>query len=487
MGSIPIRLRHLCATMQLILVFFLTFYLILPAPPLFALITLQEEEKIGREVLQEVSRNLEILRDFEASAYVNQLGNLLVKKGVSFSPFQFRFFLIKDKTFNAFSVPGGYIFLNSGIFQYVESEDELASILAHEMAHNLARHVAKRIETAKKMQIALTGATLAAILLGGGQAGQIVGITGTALAHTKLLAYSREDEEEADRLGFEILTKTGFNPQAMSRIFERLSRESSFALELNYRYLLTHPLPQERLNYLLNLVERYKIPHQDQYLLSNDPLYFKRLKAKIRALSEDSSDLILTLKTQLREKENPWLRYTLAMTLMQARFFKEAEVELKRALSMLPSKDYFILDLAELQFNKGNYEEAQRLINTINFETSPLREILETKRKILLARTLLERGNLRESYILFKNLEDEKLLSQDPNFFYFYALLCAKLDLLGESHFYFGRHYENRGDLKTALFHYKKALSFLEKNSKIYLEAENKVRLFDRKEEKRKP
>lgn len=472
--------------MRKILTLSLILFLIFNNHSLFALITLQEEEKIGREVLQEVSRSLEILRDIEANAYVNQLGDLLIKKGVSFSPFQFRFYLIKDKTFNAFSVPGGYIFLNTGLFDYLESEDELAAIMAHEISHNLARHVAKRIETAKRMQIALTGATLAAILLGGGQAGQIVGITGSAIAHTKLLSYSREDEEEADRLGFEIFTKVGFNPKAMSKIFEKLSRESSFAIELNYRYLLTHPLPQERLTYLQNLVEKFKIPYQDQYILSKDPVYFKRLRAKVRALSEDSSDLILTLKTQLRDREDPWLRYTLAMSLMQARFFVDAERELKKALANLPTRDYFKLDLAEIFFSKGNYLEAQRLLTEITFENTTLKDLLEVKRKSLLARTLLEMGALKESYALFKALEEERIIAQDPTFFYFYALLCAKIDLLGESHFYFGKHYENRGDFKTALFHYKKALSFLEKNSKIYIEAENKVKLFERREEKKK-
>ncbi|MCS7149915.1 MAG: M48 family metalloprotease [Caldimicrobium sp.] len=472
--------------MKKILTLSLILSLIFHSQSLFALITLQEEEKIGREVLQEVSRSLEMLRDIEANAYINQLGDLLIKKGVSFSPFQFRFYLIKDKTFNAFSVPGGYIFLNTGLFDYLESEDELAAIMAHEVSHNLARHVAKRIETAKRMQIALTGATLAAILLGGGQAGQIVGITGSALAHTKLLSYSREDEEEADRLGFEIFTKVGFNPKAMSKIFEKLSRESSFAVELNYRYLLTHPLPQERLTYLQNLVEKFKIPYQDQYILSKDPVYFKRLRAKVRAHSEDSSDLILTLKTQLRDREDPWLRYTLAMSLMQARFFVDAERELKKALDNLPARDYFKLDLAELYFSKGNYLGAQRLLTEITFENTALKDLLEVKRKSLLARTLLEMGALKESYALFKALEAESIIAHDPTFFYFYALLCAKIDLLGESHFYFGKHYENRGDFKTALFHYKKALSFLEKNSKIYVEAENKVKLFERREEKKK-
>ncbi|BAU23416.1 peptidase M48 Ste24p [Caldimicrobium thiodismutans] len=463
----------------------LLIFVFITITPLKALISLEEEEKIGKEVLQEVSRSLEILKDVEAVTYVNLLGELLSQKGVSFSPFNFRFFIIKDKTFNAFSVPGGYIFLNTGLFESLESEDELAGILAHEMSHNLARHVAKRIETIKKMQIATTAATLAAIFLGGGQAGQIVGITGTALAQTKLLAYSRMDEEEADRMGFEILTKAGFNPQAMARVFQRLSKESSFAIELNYRYLLTHPLPQERLNYLQNLAERSAIPFKDRYTLSGDPYYFLRLKARIRGEAEDSSDLILVLKAQLKEKDDPLLRYQLGIALMESRFFVEAEKELTTALKGLPSRDYFKLDLAELYFQKGDYVKAREILSALSFSKSGLGEILELKRKYLLARAYSETGELNQSYQIFKALDENKFLKQDPFFYYHFGLLCSRMELLGESHFYFGKYYENRGDFKTAVFHYKKALSFLQKDSKMYLEAEKKVKDLDRGKEKK--
>jgi predicted Zn-dependent protease len=468
--------RVLC--LSLILIFFVPI-------PLLALISLEEEEKIGREVLQEVSRNLEVIKDLEVQTYVNLLGDLLAKKGVSFSPFAFRFFVIKDKTFNAFSVPGGYIFLNTGLFDSLESEDELAGIMAHEMSHNLARHVAKRIETIKRMQIATTAATLAAIFLGGGQAGQIVGITGTALAQTKLLAYSRMDEEEADRQGFEILTKAGFNPQAMARVFQRLAKESSFAIELNYRYLLTHPLPQERLNYLQNLAERSAIPFKDRYSLSGDPFYFQRLKARIRGQAEDVSDLILTLKAQLRERDDPLLHYQLSMALMESRYFIEAEAELKTAMKGLPPKDYFSLDLAELYFQKGDFIRAKEILRTLSFSERGLGEILELKRKYLLARSYSETGELNQGYQLFKAIEENRVIKQDPFFYYHFGLLCSRMDLLGESHFYFGKYYENRGDFKTALFHYKKSLSFLQKDSKMYLEAEGKVKDFEKAKEKK--
>ncbi len=447
----------------------------------FALISLEEEEKIGKEVLQEISKEIEFIKDIEIVAYINSLGSFLIQRGVSFSPFNFRFYVIKDKTFNAFSVPGGYIFINTGLFNYVESEDELSAILAHEISHNLARHVAKRLETIRKMQIATTAATIAAILLGGGQAGQMVGVTGTALAQTKLLAYSRADEEEADRLGFQIYTKAGYNPLAMVRIFQKLSRESNFAIELNFRYLLTHPLPQERVTYLQNLAEKQSVPLQDRYTLSDDPVYFQRIKAKIKAISEDSSDLILNLKTQLKEREDPWLRYQLAMALIQARFFKEAEKELTLALKVLPLREYFQLDWAELYLNKGEYYKAIDKLKGLSFPSSNLSYLLELKKKYLLARSLMEIGDVSRAYEIFKSLEEEKLIQEEPYFYFYFGLVSSRMERIGESHYYFGKYYEKKGDFKTALFHYKRALSFLEKNSKIYLEVEEKLKSLEKK------
>lgn len=462
--------------------FFLLFlFFLLITKPVLALISLEEEEKIGKEVLQEVSKEIELIKDMEVVAYITSLGDYLLNRGVSFSPFKFRFYVIKDKTFNAFSVPGGYIFLNTGLFNYVDSEDELAAVIAHEISHNLARHVAKRLETIKKMQVATTAATIAALLLGGGRAGEIVGISSIALAQTKLLAYSRADEEEADRLGFEIFTKAGFNPYAMVNIFQKLSKESNFAIELNFRYLLTHPLPQERVNYLENLAKKYSLPYRDTYSLSGDPIYFQRIKTKVRTLSEDPSDLILNLRTQLREKDDPWIRFQLALALIQARFFNEAERELKLALKDLPPRDYFQLDVAELYFNKGDYLKTLEILKNLSFNKMKLGYLLNLKCQYLLARSLMEVGDLQGAYEILRSLEEEKIVKEDPYFYFYLGLVSSRMDLSGESHYYFGKFYEIKGDLKTALFHYKRALSFLGKDSKIYSETQEKIKILEKK------
>jgi len=165
---------------------------------------------------------------------------------------------VKSPVFNAFSLPGGYILINTGVFEDLDSENELAGVLAHEIAHTLRRHVAKRIESIKRLQLSTTALTIAALLLGGAQAGAVVGYTSAALAQTKLLAYSREDEREADTLGMQILVKAGYSPWGMVKLMEKLSQKGDLAVQLNYRYLLTHPLPPERVSYLTFLAQSYK-------------------------------------------------------------------------------------------------------------------------------------------------------------------------------------------------------------------------------------
>ncbi len=458
------------------------FFTLLPQKS-YSLLSLGEEEKIGQEILQEISKNTELLLDLELQYYLNLLGKHLKKRGVNFSPFQFKFFWIKDSSFNAFSVPGGYIFINSGLLEPLESEDELASVLAHEMAHNLARHVAKRIETIKKMQISSTAATLAALILGGAKAGEIASITSTALAQTKLLSYSRQDEEEADRLGFEILLKAGYNPQAMLRLMERMIKLSNFAITLNYRYLLTHPLPEERFVYVKHLTERLaKIPIKDSYALSHDEIYFKRIKARLKALSEDPSDLLVKLREELKAKDDPYLRYTYALALGKARFFRAALEELIQALNNLPQRPYFLLDLAEMYYLMGNYSQALYWLKNFHLsEGDVLTIILQNKQKYLLARSLSEIGDLSQAYLLFEELKSDEIINQDPSYLYNFGLLCSRLDKLGEAHYYFARHFELTGDFRVAIYHYKKSLSFLPKETKMYKEAEEKVKAYEKK------
>ncbi|RKX61069.1 MAG: hypothetical protein DRP29_01430 [Thermodesulfobacteriota bacterium] len=447
----------------------------------YTLISLEEEEKIGSQVLKEISSQKEFIRDVEIISYLNAVGEKLVKYGVKFSPFKFKFFLIKDNTFNAFSVPGGYIFVNSGIFEDLDSEDELAGILSHEIAHNLCRHVAKKFEKLKKMQITTTIATLTAMLLGGEKIGEAVGITSTALAQTKLLAYSRSEEEEADRVGLEILVHAGYNPWGIVKIMEKLNKKSPFAIELSYKYLLTHPLPVERLNYLINLANKYSTKNIIYSQIASDKIYFKRIRIKTEILSNDPSELILRYQKQLKEKNDPWIRYALALILSRLGFYRDAICEMKKAITQLPNKNYFKLDLAEIYLNAGKYSKVIEILNKLkpNDNMYPtLSNIFILKKNYLLGYSLFQMGFPQKAYRFFKQIEEKnnKILFNNTEFYYYFGRICSELDKFGESHFYFGKYYELKGEHKIAMFHYRKALSFLNKDSKIYIRVKNHIK-----------
>ena len=487
MGSIPTRFRQKIAILYTklkslvlkLLTIFIAFQLFLNIPFGYTLISLQEEEKIGKEIIKELNSQVEFIQDIELVAYINTIGHILKIKGLDFSPFNFRFFLIKDDTFNAFSIPGGYIFLNSGIFNSIKSEDELAAIMAHEMAHNICRHIAKRFEKMKRLQIATTAATIAALLLGGGKVGEAVGITSSALAQTKLLAYSRADEEEADRTGFQILTKAGYNPWGMVNIMERLSKQSNFAIELNYRYLIDHPLPPERLNYITILAENYTTNKIPANIVCHEKEYFKRLCIKAQVLSKDPTDLVIKYREELNIKDDPWKHYALALSLSQERFFKDALIEMKKALSELPAKPYFILDLAEIYFRSGNYSKALSVLEKIKSPSDSkywYKKIYNLKLKYLKARIFTEIGDTYKAYTLFNELKNSNILNTDPYFYFYFGRTASEMNKLGEAHFYFGKYYELKGDYKTAIYHYKKALSFLSKTDKMYKEVQKNLK-----------
>ncbi len=463
------------AKIKILIVFFI-FFLFSP-PRSFGLISLSQEEKLGKRIFRLLSQRVELVQDPELIAYISEVGNLLLKKGVKHKPFDFKFFLVRSPIFNACSIPGGYIFVNTGVFEDLDSEDELAGILGHEIGHSLRHHVVKQIETVKRLQIATTALTIASLLLGGPQAGAVISYTSLAAAQTKLLAYSREDEKEADTTGMELLKKAGYSPWGMVRLMEKLSQKGDLAIQLNYRYLLTHPLPPERVSYLTFLAKKFKKKGR-RYIISPDKFYFKRMCIKAMLFSSDLTDLISTYKELVRLHPDPWNQYTLAMALAKARYFKDAEKELLKAIKKLPQKDYFWLDLAELYLKWGRYKKALFIIK---------QHFLNGKEALILSGRHLSPWKIEEYYILgsalegigdyqqawkvFERLKDLPAINENPRFFFSFGRVCTQLKKEGEAHFYFGKYYEIIGDYTTAIFHYSRALSFLNKKDKIYKKA----------------
>ncbi len=191
-----IRSIRLILPLVLILCSFIAF------PPtafgFFENLTIEKEKELGEEFCLQLQQYYPVVHDPYLTTYINTIGQNLVKQ-LGPQPFKYRFFILEDPTYNAFAVPGGFIFVNTGLIQLMNREDELAGVLAHEITHVHQRHMAKQLEKSKFTTVATVIAALAAVLLGGGAAAPL--LTGVmAGGQSAMLAYSREDETEADTL-----------------------------------------------------------------------------------------------------------------------------------------------------------------------------------------------------------------------------------------------------------------------------------------------
>ena len=164
---------------------------------------------MGKKFMLYTTTSLPLIEDPYIVDYVRKLGHYIVEQ-VPSPPFDFHFYVINEEVYNAFAGPGGYIFIYTGLIAAMESEEELAGILGHEVAHVAARHISKRIEQAKKINIATMAGVLAGVFLGGGSAAGALSTTSLAAGQSLSLKYSRENEIEADQLGLKFLNQAGY-------------------------------------------------------------------------------------------------------------------------------------------------------------------------------------------------------------------------------------------------------------------------------------
>lgn len=215
--------------------------------PVNQVLSPEAEAAIGARMMARAQRHLDINRDPEIAAYLDRLGAQL-SEVVESPPFdRFTFFLVYSDGINAFAAPGGYIGINSGLFRAAENEAQLAGVLAHEIAHVTQRHLAKAFAANQRNQYKTLAAVLAGIVLAGEnpQAAQAAVATGQAAEAQRRINYTRSNEYEADRIGIQTLARAGFDPEAMSGMFELL--RGAGGGQSVPEFLRTHPVSSNRI------------------------------------------------------------------------------------------------------------------------------------------------------------------------------------------------------------------------------------------------
>ena len=188
--------------------------------------TIEEEKKMGKKIFLEMERGVEFVKDPTLQAFLDRMGQSLVST-MGTTPFEFKFYLIKVLDPNAYALPGGYIFVTTGLITLAENENEVAGVLSHEISHVTQRHVYQMIERSKRMSIAMLAAILAGVLAGGGgKVSEAATAGAVAMAEAQALKYTRENETDADQNSLKYMLKAGYDPGGLITFLTKLQKVS---------------------------------------------------------------------------------------------------------------------------------------------------------------------------------------------------------------------------------------------------------------------
>jgi len=216
------------------------------------------ERRLGQSIYQTLLRAGVVYDDPEAQDYLQvQAGRLLAAAQArgelgpeaGLAPHDFRFFLVKDPSINAFALPGGYIGVHSGLVVQAARESELMSVLAHEIGHVTQRHIARMFGQQRQSSGVMIAAALLAAMAAGSNPDAAMGIVslGQTVALKDQLSFSRDAEREADRVGLMLLRDAGFDAQSMARLFQKLAQAGRYYETGAPSWLRSHPLTSERI------------------------------------------------------------------------------------------------------------------------------------------------------------------------------------------------------------------------------------------------
>jgi predicted Zn-dependent protease len=217
------------------------------------------ERKLGDQIMREIRRDPDYLDDPLLLDYLQALWSPLVAQarangniGADFDArFAWEAFLVRDRSVNAFALPGGFVGVHLGLIAMTATPDELASVLAHELTHVTQRHIARSFANSKRQSLlsiaGLILGVLAASRAGSGDAANAAIVGSQAAAIQGQLNFSRDMEREADRIGFAVLTGAGYAPTGMAAMFEKLDQASRLNDSGGFPYLRSHPLTSERI------------------------------------------------------------------------------------------------------------------------------------------------------------------------------------------------------------------------------------------------
>ncbi|MBB2497323.1 M48 family metalloprotease [Aquipseudomonas ullengensis] len=373
-----------------------------------SIVSPEQEHQLGRAWLSMLRGQVDQLSDPQLKDFVETSVYRLAETS-QVEDRRLEFVLINSSQLNAFAAPGGIIGVNGGLFLYAQTEAEYASVLAHELAHLSQRHFARGIEAQQRMQVPMMAAMLAGIVAaaaGAGNAGMAAIMSTQAAAIQEQRRFSRQNEQEADRIGLLNLEKAGYDPRAMPSMFERLMRQYRYDSKPP-EFLLTHPVTESRIADTRNRAEQYQAGG------SEDSLRYQLLRARVQLTFEETPG-ISAKRFRAMLDANPKLdaaRYGLAIAKTKSGQLNEARSTLQELLDKAPNDITYNLAMVDLDITANRIADARQRVERLRGQY-PDNYPLEQARIDL----MLKQGQKKEAEAALDQLLKQR--PHDPDIWY---------------------------------------------------------------------
>jgi predicted Zn-dependent protease len=232
-------------------------------------VSLDQEWQLGNQMAAQVAQQMQLSNDATAKAYLTMVGER-IHAATPLANRPFTFDIVNDPNVNAFSIPGGHVYINAGLIAQADKADELAGVVAHEISHVVARHVIKQVETQQEI------GAIGAILLGQNPNG-LQQLLAQVIAGGAMARFSRADEKEADDLGLQFMAKAGYDPHGMLDMFQKLLSMEKGGNSSVTRFFADHPGTQDRINDISGKLAKMGNPTG----VVDDPAYHSNLRDRV--------------------------------------------------------------------------------------------------------------------------------------------------------------------------------------------------------------
>ncbi len=418
-----------------------------------ALLSPEEEKQLGKDFMRSVRASLPIDNDPLNLDYIRYLGERLVSQ-IDTKQRSYKFFIIMDPSINAFAGPDGYIGINSGLITSTHHEGELASVVGHEIAHVDQRHLVRSFEASKKLSLPALAAIIAAVLLGKGRGD----VTGAIIASTmagmtqQQLSFSRQHEQEADRIGIRMLEGAGYDPHDMANFFEILDKTNRIGYGGQVpEFLLTHPVTTSRIADARARAEQMQ--PEPAHTINNDELFYQLIRARLYITTLVHNKSWAQLQALLKTPNKTLADYYADVLIL---FSLKKLDDAKKSLETLIKKDRkrlpYLVTQVELDLAEKNDKAAE----------NHLRDSLalfpnNTSLILLHAKFLIQSGNPKLAMkVLLKQIRRSKL--PQASLYHLYSKAAKDAGEMSEEHEYLAEYYYLYGQLHRSIMHMQRAL-----------------------------